>query len=89
MQQQILNTAKEYVKPGGILVYSTCTINPSENLGRVHAFLKENPNFEMDAMKNPHIAGEMAQRAKAGFIELFPDTDNSDGFFVCRLKKLR
>lgn len=89
VQQQILNTAKEYVKPGGILVYSTCTINPSENLGRVHAFLKENPNFEMDAMKNPHITGEMAQRAKAGFIELFPDTDNSDGFFVCRLKKLR
>ena len=43
----------------------------------------------MDAMKNPHITGEMAQRAKAGFIELFPDTDNSDGFFVCRLKKLR
>ena len=59
------------------------------DLEEIYLFLKENPNFEMDAMKNPHITGEMALRAKTGFIELFPDTDNSDGFFVCRLKKLR
>lgn len=88
VQKNILNTAKDYLKPGGILVYSTCTVNPAENLDRIHAFLEENPNFKIDAIKSPHITGEMANRAEAGFFELFPDTENSDGFFVCRLKKM-
>ncbi len=88
VQKNILNTAKEYLKPGGILVYSTCTINPAENLDRIHAFLEENPDFKIDAIKSPHITGEMAKRAESGVIELFSDTDNSDGFFVCRLKKI-
>lgn len=88
VQKNILNTAKHYLKPNGVLVYSTCTVNPAENLDAIYKFLKENPNFKTDAIKSCHITGEMAKRAEAGFIEIFPDTDNSDGFFVCRLKKI-
>lgn len=87
-QKKILNTAKDYLKPDGILVYSTCTVNPAENLGIIRDFLKENLNFRVDAIKSPHITGEMAKRAEVGWIEIFQDTDNSDGFFVCRLKKI-
>lgn len=86
-QRSILNTAKQYVKPGGSLVYSTCTINPAENREMIKWFLKENPDFEIDAITSPHITGEMIDRAKTGMLELFPDTDKSDGFFVCRMKR--
>lgn len=87
VQKRILDTAKNYLKPGGILVYSTCTINPAENLDRINAFLKENPSYKIDAIESPHITGSIKERCKTGYIELFPDTDKSDGFFVCRLKK--
>lgn len=87
VQKKILNTAKKYLKPGGIMVYSTCTVNPAENLDMINSFLKENPDFKIDPIKSQHITGEMKNRAETGVIEVFPHTDNSDGFFVCRLKK--
>lgn len=88
VQKQILNTAKDYLKPGGTLVYSTCTINPAENTQMVKQFLLENPTFKIDAIPGEHIAGEVKEQGKTGILELFPDTHASDGFFVCRMKKL-
>ena len=87
LQKGILNNAKAYVKNGGVLVYSTCTINPEENLQMIQGFLKENPDFQLSPIESAHIKGAMKQRALEGFIEIYPDTDESDGFFVCRLKK--
>ena len=87
LQKRILENAKAYVKNGGALVYSTCTINPEENLQMIKGFLKENPGFRLSPIESPHITGAMKQRAKEGFMEIFPDTDQSDGFFVCRLEK--
>ena len=87
LQKRILNTAKAYVKSGGVLVYSTCTINPLENRLMIQDFLKENPDFKISPIKSSHITGEMRKRAESGYIEVFPDTDQSDGFFVCRLEK--
>ena len=49
-QLNILRASSKYVKPGGILVYSTCTINPEENQGVVSEFLKENPMFIKEDM---------------------------------------
>ncbi len=87
VQRKILDTAKQYVKPGGVLVYSTCTVNPAENRDMVTWFLKENPDFHLSPMESPHITESLAQRTKTGILELFPDTDKSDGFFVCRMQK--
>lgn len=86
-QRQILSVAQTYVKPGGVLVYSTCTVNPLENREMISWFLKEFPDFKIDPIVSPHITGELKRNAESGILELFPDTENSDGFFVCRLKK--
>lgn len=48
-QEEILASSAKYVKPGGVLVYSTCTINPEENEKRVAAFLLENKHFKVAA----------------------------------------
>ncbi len=87
IQKQILCTAKQYVKPGGVLVYSTCTINPAENRDMIESFLAQNPEFSLSPMQNPHITEQIKERAKTGILEIFPDTDKSDGFFVCRMRK--
>jgi len=88
IQYQILYSAYRYLKPGGVLVYSTCTINPGENLELIEKFLKINPDIVLDSIENPHITGHAKEQGKKGYIEIFPDTDKSDGFFMCRLKKL-
>ena len=48
LQRKILNCTQSYVKPGGTLVYSTCTVNPAENIDNVHWFLKQYPEFSLD-----------------------------------------
>ncbi len=87
VQRTILNNAKRYLKKGGVLLYATCTLNPKENEEMIEAFLKENPDFKIEGISSPHILGEMKTRAETGMVTIFPDTDKSDGFFMCRLKK--
>ena len=70
-QLNILTTCSKYVKPGGVLVYSTCTINPEENQGVIVEFLKEKPMFVREDM-----------------IQLMPNVNGTDGFFICKMKKL-
>ncbi len=86
-QKKILSVAQKYVKPGGVLVYSTCTVNPLENREQILWFLKEFPDFKIDPIVSSHITGDLKKQAESGMLELFPDTENSDGFFVCRMKK--
>ena len=87
LQRQILSCAKDMVKPGGTLIYSTCTVNPAENIENVHWFLKENPQFELT-----DISGELCSELKEGVtekgcIQLLPGVHKSDGFFIARLVK--
>ena len=51
IQRNILNSAAEYVRPGGVLVYSTCTILEDENSGQIERFLKEHNDFEREFEK--------------------------------------
>ncbi len=73
-QYKMLRVAKRYVKCGGIMVYSTCTISRMENEQMVKTFLRENKNFEL-------LKGE---DLPDGYIQLLPNTMNTDGFFIAR-----
>ena len=88
IQYEILCAAYLYLKSGGTLVYSTCTINPKENKEMIAKFLKAFPDMELCPVESPHILGKAIEDGKSGYLEIFPDTDKSDGFFVCRMKKL-
>lgn len=68
IQLDILRGLAECVKPGGTLLYSTCTLRKCENEDVIAAFLSENSGFEVQEMRT-----------------LWPDIDDSDGFFVCRM----
>lgn len=84
VQQAILENAAGYVKPGGVLMYSTCTILPRENGEIVSAFLEKHPEFVREAFELPGAAG----RVEAGEITLWPQVHQTDGFFICKLRKV-
>lgn len=98
LQKQIVEQSWQYVKPGGTLLYSTCTINPGENEDMV-AWIVENFPFEPDSLAEylPETlleeAGElMAQRKlpkelREACIQLMPGYMDADGFFFARLKR--
>lgn len=82
VQMRVLKGAAEYVKDGGTLVYSTCTLNPEENEGVVERFLKENSDFipcDFEFYKS--------LRSNGGMLTVFPYDLDSDGFFIAKLKK--
>ena len=81
IQLDILKNASRYVKQGGTLIYSTCTVIPEENEINVKRFLQENPEFSLEAFK----VGDV--EASEGYITLHPDIHGTDGFFVCRMIK--
>lgn len=72
---------KNYVKEGGALVYSTCTINPAENLENVRWFLDNSPEFEAEDI-TPFLCGELQKDVKEGCLQLLPGVHDSDGFLL-------
>jgi 16S rRNA (cytosine967-C5)-methyltransferase len=85
LQRQILANAAKLVKPGGALIYSTCTIEPEENTEQATWFLKEFPDFTLDAAENylPEAA------CKDGFMQTFPHVHQTDGAFAARFVRAR
>ena len=79
IQRAILDNASRYVKHGGTLVYSTCTLLPSENENNVLSFLEEHPEFELSPWKVGQISAER------GYLTLFPHLHGTDGFFIAKL----
>ncbi len=86
MQQAILENCSRYVKAGGTLLYSTCTIDRCENEEVVESFLKGHTEFRLDEMKN-ELPKALMSREKGGMLQLFPHIDKIDGFFMARMKK--
>ena len=82
LQLDILNTVCRYVKPGGVLLYSTCTILKRENEGVVSAFLQAHPDFAAEDFSLP---GDL--QCPDGFMTFLPCLHGTDGFFVCKLRK--
>lgn len=83
IQLSILNNAAHYVRAGGVLLYSTCTILARENEAVVAAFLKENSDFACEAFTLPSPIGTVS----TGMLTLWPHRYNTDGFFIAKLVK--
>jgi 16S rRNA (cytosine967-C5)-methyltransferase len=83
LQLKILCKQAEYVKPGGVVIYSTCTLVRRENEGVVEAFLRHNPNFELEPLPLPANFPEN----KTGMLALIPGQYDTDGFFIARLRR--
>jgi 16S rRNA (cytosine967-C5)-methyltransferase len=86
IQNVILENASKYVKIGGTLVYSTCTIEDRENIDIVKDFLKNNNNFELEPIENIKIDLDNQQE---GYIKIYPNIHGMDGFFIAKLKRTR
>lgn len=81
LQLGILTASSTYLKVGGIMVYSTCTLNPAENEEVVKAFLTNHPEFSL-------VAFELADMcAENGMLTLTPMENKTDGFFVAKLQR--
>ncbi|MDO4357610.1 MAG: methyltransferase domain-containing protein, partial [Clostridia bacterium] len=85
-QAEILDSVCGYVKPGGALVYSTCTIMPEENAGQVRAFLERHPEFEMD-LDVRWLPEAFRARVQDGCLQLMGHLDQTEGFFIARMRK--
>lgn len=82
LQEKLLDAAASYVKQGGTLVYSTCTLNREENEERVSAFLKKHADFHAPDFEIPGLG-----KSENGMITIWPDETGSDGFFIAKLIK--
>jgi 16S rRNA (cytosine967-C5)-methyltransferase len=92
LQNELLRNVQSLVKPGGTLIYSTCTIATEENEGMIRQFLAEHPEFSLDSkwpeeLLAPLREGGYLSDAFQGMLQLLPQMFGSDGFFIARLRK--
>jgi len=83
LQLSILRNQASYVKPGGMLLYSTCTLVRKENEGVVEKFLKDRPDFTLEPLPLP----APFPKNESGLLALVPGEYDTDGFFICRLRR--
>lgn len=75
VQYTMLTHSAKYVKSGGVLVYSTCTIEASENRDMIDKFLSEQPEFERVYINDTED------------LQMYPNVDGTDGFYICKLRR--
>lgn len=83
LQLAILKNQAQYVKPGGVLIYSTCTLVRAENEGVVEDFLKQNHDFCLEPLPLPAVF----PKNTTGMLALVPGEYDTDGFFISRLRR--
>jgi 16S rRNA (cytosine967-C5)-methyltransferase len=94
LQAAILRRAAALVAPGGVLIYSTCTINPDENIRQIHTFL-QSPEGQALVLEDltPFLPvallahQDLQAAAKLGYIQLLPHRHQTDGFFIARMRR--
>lgn len=89
LQRNILRNAAKYVKVGGCLVYSTCTIQPEENIENVLAFIAENNGFKLIGFEELLPENLKVSSSKEGYIQLYPNINQTDGFFISKMIRER
>lgn len=86
LQRQILHNAASYVKPGGVLIYSTCTVCEEENQKNVKWLTRHYP-FHAESL-DPYLPHQLhSEQTQWGMLQLLPGIHGTDGFFLARLKK--
>ncbi len=83
LQKEILSNQARHVKPGGVLLYSTCTLLRRENEDVVEDFLKGHPEFTLENLPLPAVFPPNT----TGMLTLVPGEYDTDGFFICRLRR--
>ena len=81
LQLKILTASSTYLKSGGYMLYSTCTINPAENEQVVEKFLAANPDFEIAPIHTSYM------KSDEGMIYMLPFEHLSDGFFMAKIRR--
>ena len=82
LQYDILSASAKYLKKGGVIIYSTCTLNPEENECVAKRFVEENPAFTLE----PFAIGEL--KAECGYLTLIPNINHTDGFFMAKIRRI-
>lgn len=87
LQREMLAVVAQYVKKGGTLIYSTCTINIEENQNNVEWFVANHP-FELESL-DPFLPDSLkSETTSKGYLQFIPGIQETDGFFVARLKAI-
>lgn len=85
LQQALLTETATWVKPGGVLVYATCTLHPAENEQTIETFLAQHSDWQIEP---PPPDSRLAMfQTDAGWLKIWPQRTDLDGFFMVRLKK--
>ncbi len=84
IQRTILRAAADVVKPGGLLVYSTCSLEPEENDEQVARFLADNPGWQLEAPPEGAVPNAVLDN---GLLRVLPQRHGTDGAFAARLRK--
>lgn len=88
-QKKILENAARYLKTGGVLVYSTCTIMPDENEEVFKDFVGNNPDF-IACDISPFVPESIrSESCKKGYLQLFPNIHGVDGFFIGKMMRIK
>ena len=83
LQRKILQNAADYVCPGGVLLYSTCTLVREENEAMVEWFLQNHPDFSLEPLPLPGVF----EKNETGMLALVPGQYDTDGFFIAKLRR--
>lgn len=89
LQREILDNAARQLKPGGVLVFSTCSLEPEEDEEQITRFLRDYPQFELEDYRDflPQAVQRYAWQAEQKWLKVLPSEVGGDGFFLCRMRK--
>ena len=91
LQKEILDNVSKYVKKGGELIFSTCTLNRAENEENVSYFLENHRDFKAtdltDRLKGNPLENFDTEELKKGYLKLIPGRDDCDGFFIAVFRR--